>query len=55
MAIRLGMEAVLNYKTGASSWTELANVRDVTLTLETQAAGELTARLAAETSTLLLS
>lgn len=35
MAIRLGMEAVLNYKTGASSWTELANVRDVTLTLET--------------------
>jgi len=38
MAIRLGMEAVLNYKTGgqdgAGSWTELANVRDVTLSLE---------------------
>jgi len=39
MAIRLGMEAVLKYKTGgqggAGSWTALANVRDVTLTLET--------------------
>lgn len=39
MAIRLGMEAVLNYKTGgqggAGAWTALANVRDVTLTLET--------------------
>lgn len=38
MAIRLGMEAVLNYKTGgqdgAGSWVELANVRDVTLMLE---------------------
>ena len=38
MAIRLGMEAVLNYKTGgqdgAGSWVELANVRDVTLSLE---------------------
>ncbi|MCC5786887.1 MAG: hypothetical protein JJU33_09320 [Phycisphaerales bacterium] len=39
MAIRLGMEAVLNFKTGgqggAGSWDELANVRDVTLSLET--------------------
>jgi len=38
MAIRLGMEAVLNYKAGgqdgAGSWVELANVRDVTLSLE---------------------
>ena len=38
MAIRLGMEAVLNYKTGGQdgggSWVELANVRDVTLSLE---------------------
>lgn len=38
MAIRLGMEAVLNYKTGgqdgAGSWVELANIRDVTLSLE---------------------
>jgi len=38
MAIRLGMEAVLNYKTGGQdgggAWTELANVRDVTLSLE---------------------
>lgn len=37
--IRLGMEAVLNFKTGgqggAGSWDELANVRDVTLSLET--------------------
>ncbi|MCW5769934.1 MAG: hypothetical protein KIT19_14760 [Phycisphaeraceae bacterium] len=37
--IRLGMEAVLNFKTGgqggAGSWNELANVRDVTLSLET--------------------
>lgn len=39
MAIKLGMDAVLNYKTGgvggAGSWTELANVKDVTLSLET--------------------
>ena len=38
MAIRLGMEAVLNYKAGGQdgggAWTELANVRDVTLSLE---------------------
>ena len=38
MAIRLGMEAVLNYKAGgqdgAGAWVELANVRDVTLSLE---------------------
>jgi TP901-1 family phage major tail protein len=38
MAIRLGMEAVLKYKTGGQSgggsWTELTNVRDVTLSLE---------------------
>ena len=39
MSIRLGMEAVLNFKTGgqggAGSWNELANVRDVTLSMET--------------------
>ena len=39
MAIKLGMDAVLNYKTGGvgggGSWTELANVKDVTLSLET--------------------
>ncbi|MBN4052533.1 hypothetical protein JYT82_00300 [bacterium AH-315-K20] len=39
MAIKLGMDAVLNYKTGgvggAGSWTELSNVKDVTLSLET--------------------
>jgi len=39
MAIKLGMDAVLNFKTGgvggAGSWTELANVKDVTLSLET--------------------
>ena len=39
MSIRLGMEAVLNFKNGgqggAGSWNELANVRDVTLSLET--------------------
>jgi len=39
MPIKLGMEAVLNYKTGgvggAGTWTELINVKDVTLTLET--------------------
>lgn len=38
MAFKLGMEAVLNYKTGGQSgggaWTELTNVRDVTLSLE---------------------
>ena len=38
MAIKLGMEAKLFYKVGGQSgggaWTELANVRDVTLTLE---------------------
>ncbi|MEP0848613.1 MAG: hypothetical protein HRF50_17545 [Phycisphaerae bacterium] len=38
MAIRLGMEAVLKYKAGGQgsggSWTTLANVRDVTLSLE---------------------
>ena len=39
MAIKLGMDAVLNYKTGGvgggGTWTELANVKDVTLSLET--------------------
>ncbi len=39
MAIKLGMDAVLNYKTGGvgggGSWTELSNVKDVTLSLET--------------------
>jgi len=39
MTIKLGMDAVLNYKTGgvggAGAWTELANVKDVTLSLET--------------------
>ena len=39
MAIKLGMDAVLNYKTGGvgggGSWTELSNVKDVTLNLET--------------------
>ncbi len=39
MAIKLGMEAKLYYKTGGQSgggsWNELANTRDVTLNLET--------------------
>ncbi len=39
MAIKLGMDAVFNYKTGGvgggGSWTELSNVKDVTLSLET--------------------
>jgi len=39
MAIRLGMEARLYYKAGGQdaggAWTELTNVRDVTLNLET--------------------
>lgn len=39
MAIKLGMDAVLNFKSGgvggAGSWVELANVKDVTLSLET--------------------
>ena len=39
MAIKLGMDAVLNYKTGGvgggGSWTELSKVKDVTLSLET--------------------
>ena len=39
MAIELGMDAVLNFKSGgvggAGSWVELANVKDVTLSLET--------------------
>ncbi|MBK9187330.1 MAG: hypothetical protein IPM33_00075 [Phycisphaerales bacterium] len=39
MAIKLGMEAVLKYKTGGQagggSWTALGNVKDVTLNLET--------------------
>lgn len=39
MAIKLGMEAKLFYKAGGQggggSWTELTNVRDVTLALET--------------------
>jgi len=39
MAIKLGMDAVLNFKSGgvggAGAWTELANVKDVTLSLET--------------------
>lgn len=39
MAIKLGMDAVLNYKVGgvggAGSWVELSNVKDVTLSLET--------------------
>ncbi|QYU67916.1 hypothetical protein J4558_24130 [Leptolyngbya sp. 15MV] len=38
MAIRLGMEAALKYKTGgqagAGAWTALGNTRDVTLNLE---------------------
>jgi len=38
MAIRLGMEATLNYKTGGQagggSWLELTNTKDVTLSLE---------------------
>lgn len=38
MAIKLGMEAKLYYKTGgqggAGSWVELTNVKDVTLSLE---------------------
>lgn len=38
MAIKLGMEAKLYYKTGgqggAGSWIELTNVKDVTLSLE---------------------
>jgi predicted secreted protein len=39
MAIKLGMDAKLFYKAGgqggAGQWTELTNVRDVTLSLET--------------------
>ena len=39
MAIKLGMDAVLNFKSGGVGgvgvWTELANVKDVTLSLET--------------------
>jgi len=39
MAVKLGMDAVLNFKSGGvggvGSWTELANVKDVTLSLET--------------------
>jgi len=39
MAIKLGMDAVLKYKTGGQagggSWTALGNVKDVTLNLET--------------------
>ncbi len=39
MAIKLGMDAVLNYKIGGvgggGSWTELSNIKDVTLSLET--------------------
>lgn len=38
MAIRLGMEATLNYKVGGQAgggaWTELTNTKDVTLSLE---------------------
>lgn len=38
MAIKLGMEATLNYKTGGQdgggSWIELTNTKDVTLSLE---------------------
>ena len=38
MAIKLGMEATLNYKVGgqdgAGSWLELTNTKDVTLSLE---------------------
>lgn len=38
MAIRLGMEATLNFKAGGQagggSWTELTNTKDVTLSLE---------------------
>ena len=34
MAIKLGMEAALKYKVGAGAWTELKNVKDVTLNLE---------------------
>lgn len=39
MPIKLGMEAKIYYKAGGQggggSWTELTNVRDVTLSLET--------------------
>ncbi len=39
MAIKLGMDARLNYKAGGQggggAWTELSNVKDVTLSLET--------------------
>jgi hypothetical protein len=39
MALKLGMQAKLYYKTGgvatAGAWNELANVKDVTLSLET--------------------
>jgi hypothetical protein len=39
MAIRLGMDARLNFKAGgqagAGAWVELTNVKDVTLSLET--------------------
>jgi len=39
MAIKLGMDARLNFKTGGQggggAWTELADVKDVTLSLET--------------------
>ena len=39
MAIKLGMEAQLNYKVGGQAgggaWNELSNARDVTLSLET--------------------
>jgi len=39
VAIKLGMEAVIKFKpggqSGGGSWTELTNVRDVTLNLET--------------------
>lgn len=38
VAIKLGMEATLNYKdggqAGAGSWNELTNTKDVTLSLE---------------------
>ena len=37
MAIKLGMDAVLNYSVGGvgGPWLELSNVKDVTLSLET--------------------
>lgn len=45
VAIKLGMEATLNYKdggqAGAGSWNELTNTKDVTLSLEAGEADDL--------------